>query len=264
MKRRAFSLLEVLVAIGLVIALFGSMFAFMFDTLSARRRALGHAGKQRAATTLIERAELDLMSCVVGDRVKGAGVDGDNTALRILTRGVAAHLAGRGPGDPAVFGDLQQVEYRFEEDVGQIEARRLPAGARGTDGTPFAPLGGSVYKVRFRYHDSTAWRDSFDSLLQGTLPAAVEIAVWFHPWPGDERPEVPESEAEIPGRLTFDATAGFDEAEFARESDLELFDEPEPDRIRVIVIPDASADDPYSQPQEPIDVALGPWGGGSR
>ncbi|MHC4304305.1 MAG: type II secretion system protein [Planctomycetota bacterium] len=224
MKRRAFSLLEVLVAIGLVIALFGSMFAFMFDTLSARRRALGHAGKQRAATTLIERAELDLMSCVVGDRVNGAGVDGDK----------------------------------------QIEARRLPAGARGTDGTPFAPLGGSVYKVRFRYHDSTAWRDSFDSLLQGTLPAAVEIAVWFHPWPGDERPEVPESEAEIPGRLTFDATAGFDEAEFARESDLELFDEPEPDRIRVIVIPDASADDPYSQPQEPIDVALGPWGGGSR
>ena len=267
MTRRAFSLLEVLIAIGLVIVLLGSMFAFMFDTLSARTRALEHAGWQRAATTLIERVELDLMSCVVGDRVNGAGIDGDNTSLRILTRGVAAHLAARGREDPSVFGDLQQVEYRFEEDLGQIEGRRLPAGVRAAGNTPFAPLGGAVYKVRFRYHDSTAWRDSFDSLLQGTLPAAVEIAVWFHPWPGDERPQAPASELEIPERLTFDATAGFDEAEFARESDLELFDEPAPDRIRVIVIPDASSDDPYSQPPETIDVAWGAWGtwgGGPR
>ena len=59
------------------------------------------------------------------------------------------------------------------------------------------------------------------------------------------------------GARVFDATAGFDEAAFARESDLELFDEPEPDRIRVIVILDASADDPYSQPQESVDLALG-------
>ncbi|MHC4770019.1 MAG: type II secretion system protein GspJ [Planctomycetota bacterium] len=190
MRRRAFSLLEVLIAIGLVIALFAAMFAFMFDTLSARSRALEHAGRQLAATTLIERAELDLMSGVFGDRVNGAGVDGDNTALRILTRGVAAHLAGRGPGDPAVFGDLQEVEYRFDEDLGRIEARRRPAGDRGVAPSAFAPLGGPVYKVRFRYHDSTVWRDSFDSLLQDALPVAVEIAVWFHPWPGDPAPHL--------------------------------------------------------------------------
>jgi type II secretory pathway component PulJ len=257
-SRRGFSLLEVLVAIGLVIALFGSMFAFMFDTLSARRRALEHAGKQRAATTLIERAELDLMSCVVGGRANGAGVEGDNTTLRILTRGVAAHLAARGPDDPAVFGDLQQVEYRFEEDLGLIEGRRLPAAVRGGDDTPFAPLGGPVFKVRFRYHDAAGWQDSFDSLLQDALPAAVEIAVWFHPWPGQEQPEAePMNAREVPERLTFDATAGFDEAAFARASDLELFEEPAPDRIRVILIPDASADDPYSQEQEPVDLALG-------
>jgi type II secretory pathway pseudopilin PulG len=258
MRRRAFSLLEVLIAIGLVIALFGAMFAFMFDTLTARRRALEHAGRQRAATTLIERAELDLMSCVVGDRVNGAGVEGDNTALRILTRGVAAHLAGRGSDDPAVFADLQQVEYRFEEDLGRIEARRLHAGVRGADDTSFAPLGGSVYKVRFRYHDSTMWRDSFDSLAQEALPIAVEIAVWFHPWPGAERPEAEAVNGpEIPQRLTFDTTAGFDEAEFVGEAELGFFDEPAPDRIRVILIPDASTDDPYAQEQEPFDLASG-------
>jgi type II secretory pathway pseudopilin PulG len=254
MTRRAFSLLEVLVAIALMIALFGSMFAFMFDTLSARRRALEYAGMQRAALTLIERAELDLMSCVVGDRVNGAGVEGDNESIRILTRSVAADRAGQGMDDPAVFGDLQEVEYRFDEGAGLIEARRAPAGDRTGGSGEFAPLGGAVYKVRFRYHDSTTWRDSFDSLAHGGLPAAVEIAVWFHPWPG-VAPEEPEYE--MPERLTFDATGGFDEAAYARASDVEFFDEPRPDRIRVIVIPDANVDDPYAQPADDLDLALG-------
>ncbi|MHC4770020.1 MAG: hypothetical protein ACYTEI_15125 [Planctomycetota bacterium] len=40
---------------------------------------------------------------------------------------------------------------------------------------------------------------------------------------------------------------------------MQFFDEPPPDRIRVILIPDASADDPYSQQQEPVDLA---WGAG--
>jgi hypothetical protein len=263
MRRRAFSLLEVLIAIGLVVALFGAMFAFLFDILSSRRRALDHTAKQLAATTLIDRAELDLMSCIVGDGVYGAGVEGDNTSLRILTRGVAAHLAGRGPDDPVVFGDLQEVEYRFDEAQGRIEARRLPAGDRGEANAPFAPLGGEVYKVRFRYYDSTVWSDSFDSLSEGRLPVAVEIAVWFRPWPGQgDRPEPEEAaDPEIPQRLTFDPTGGFDEAEYARQSDLEFFDEPEPDRFRVILILDASTDDPYADQDEPIDVALG---GGQR
>jgi hypothetical protein len=256
-KRRAFSLLEVLVAIALMIALFGSMFAFMFDMLSARRRALEYAGMQRAAVTLIDRLESDLMSCVVGDRVYGAGVEGDNDSLRILTRGVAAHLAGQGMDDPEVFGDLQEVEYRFDEGLGLIEARRVPAGDRGAGDGDFAPLGGAVSKIRFRYHDSTIWRDSFDSLAHDGLPAAVEVAVWFHPWPGEERDEPGDLGFEMPQRLTFDETAGFDEAAYARESDLEVFDEPRPDRIRVIVIPDATTDDPYAQPEDSLDLALG-------
>jgi prepilin-type N-terminal cleavage/methylation domain-containing protein len=258
-RRGGFTLLEVLIAIALVLALFGAMFAFLFDVLSSRRRALDYAAKHLAAVTLIDRAELDLMFCIVGDRVYGAGVEGDNTSLRILTRGVAAHLAGRGAEDPAVLGDLQRAEYRFDEALGRIEARRLPVGERRVEDAPYAPLGGRVYKVRFRYHDSVAWRDSFDSLSEGRLPVAVEIAMWFYPWPGTEALPEPgaEFETEIPQRLTFDSTAGFDEAEYARLSDLELFDEPEPDRIRVIVVPDASADDPYAEPVEPFDLALG-------
>ena len=49
-----------------------------------------------------------------------------------------------------------------------------------------------------------------------------------------------------PMRLTFDAGGGFDESQVARRTDIEFFGEPRPDRLRVIVIPDGSTDDPYA------------------
>jgi hypothetical protein len=42
-----------------------------------------------------------------------------------------------------------------------------------------------------------------------------------------------------PVRRAFDADAGCDEQAFAESIDVEFFDEPTPDRIRVIIIPDA-------------------------
>ena len=108
-------------------------------------------------------------------------------------------------------------------------------------------MGGSVYKVRFRYHDGTSWLDTFDSRSYGRLPLAVEIAIWFEPWPGEEPVSQDEPDDELGGsdRLTFDAIDTFDEREFAEQSDMDLYSEPKPDRIRVIVIPDAAAgDDP--------------------
>ncbi len=247
-RRRAapggFTLLEVLIGIALLTALLGAMFAFLFHLLSARRRALDHVATQLAATTLIDRAEQDLMSSVVGDPFHGAGVEGDNSSLRVLTRGVAAYLASRGAGDPAALGDLQIAEYRFDEGARQIEARRTPAGDRRGEPEAYAPLGGAVYKVRFRYHDTTAWRDTYDSLAEDRLPLAVEIAVWFYPWPGAGE-TVDDDPPDRPQRLTFDASGAFDEVEYARRSEAELFDEPLPDRIRVILVPDAAADDPY-------------------
>ncbi|MEE9129831.1 MAG: prepilin-type N-terminal cleavage/methylation domain-containing protein [Phycisphaerales bacterium] len=238
--RRGFTLLEVLIVIGLVMALLGSMFTFMFDLLSSRDRAIQYSAQQLGATTLIERVEADLMTCVVGDADSGSGVDGDTQRLRILTRSVAASLAERGVGDPAVFGDLQLTEYRFDESRRQIMAsRRFVQTNNTTDRTSDFPVGGSVYKVRFRFHDGTSWRDTFDSRSYGRLPLAVEVAVWFEPWPGEEPDPIPQED----DRLTFDAIDTFDERAYAEQSDLEFYREPRPDRIRVIVIPDASTGD---------------------
>ncbi len=248
--RHGFTLLEVLIAIALIGALLSSMFVFMHEFLQSRSRALDYTARQRAAATLIDRVESDLIACIVGDERLGAGIDGDASRMTILTRGVAAHLAGRGI-DAGVLSDLQQSQYRFQESSRLIELRRgTPSGGGDEMPDDFAAIG-PAFKVRFRYHDGDRWSDTFDSLASNRLPVAVEVAVWYRPWPGEQPAPVsgdaPPAESD---RLTFDTTGGFDDAAFARSSDMDSFDEPRPDRFRIIVIPDASADDPFATGDE--------------
>ena len=251
MIRRGFSLIEVLVAIALLLVLVGALYSFLFNMLDARRRALDVSGRQRAAMVLIDRLEGDLLTSLVGDARVGAGVAGGDEQIRVLSRSVPAHLAEE-PG-AAAFGDLLASTYAFEPGRGLTFDRSVGGSRRRGDA---AAVGEGVFRVRFRYHDGASWVDAFDSLEAGRLPAAVEVAVWFDPWPG-ERPEPaaedPEDDAEEDPFLD----AGFDEDAFARTSDLETFDEPLPDRIRVIVIPDAveAAEAAASSAADPDDAS---------
>jgi prepilin-type N-terminal cleavage/methylation domain-containing protein len=251
--RRAFSLIEVLVAVALLAAVAGILYSFLSGLAASRARALKYARQQSAASVLIERVEADLSSCLVGDSATGAGVAGDEREIRILSRGVAAGLAERGAGDPRVLGDLQASEYRFNESGRVIEARK---GAVSTDAAgdaePFWPVSDELFRVRFRYYDGAQWRESFDSLAAGRLPHAVEIAIWFRPWPGPPDDALPsEEEDDFAARLTFDAGGGFDESEFAAlgESEIEI---PPPDRVRVIAVPDPEGEE--SENPQPDDV----------
>jgi len=262
---RGFTLLEVLVAIALIGGLLLSMLAFVHNLLSSRDRALAATGRRLAAAALIEHIEHDLMTCVAGDLASGSGIQGDGRTLRVMSRGVA--VTEPGLRDGSVLGDLQVSEYRFDENTGLIEARRLEPGDAiaapdffDDRDVPvldhgFEPLG-RVHLVRLRYLDDGRWRDDFDSLTAGRLPVAVEVAVWYRPWPGQAEREATSDDDPGDGdqgsRLTFDDRAGgFDEAEYARRSDVEGQDEPRPDRVRVIVIPDGSTDDPYGEPPPP-------------
>jgi len=239
-----------MIAIAMLGALLGSMFAFMHELLRSRSTALDYTARQLAAATLIDCIESDLIACIVGDERLGAGIDGDASRLSILSRGVAAHLAGRGI-DGGVLGDLQQAQYRFQDASRLIEVRRGTPGDGPDAMTDDFVAIGPAFKVRFRYHDGDRWSDTFDSLAKNRLPRAVEVAVWYHAWPGEQQTpvsgEVFQAESD---RLTFDTTGGFDDAAFARSSDMDSFDEPRPDRFRVIVIPDASADDPFATGDE--------------
>lgn len=223
-RRRGFSLLEVLLAIALITALLGAMFAFLWDMLQVRERMLLETGRARGAALLIDAVERDLLTCVVGDAARGSGVQGDATTLSIMSRGVPARLAGAGERG-LVFADLERSRYRFTGS-GLIEGLRGPVVRGDVDG--FETMGGPVGRLRFRYHDGSAWRDDFDSLAEDRLPIAIEVAIWYAVEPANEEPGFVDDD------IAFGEPVEFDAAE----------DEPEqlPDRVRVILVPDSGGE----------------------
>lgn len=270
--RPAFTLLEVLLAIALGIALIGALFAFYWDLLAARERLLAGVERSRAVAILFEGLERDLLTAVAGDDRTGAGVSGGAASIEITCRAVAVRRAGESPR--AAFSDLERSAYRFaggeitvaravvseegapatesDPDAGASEGAATEEAdtegaateeAAAADAAPAAPaafavaapLGGSIAKVRFRYHDGEAWRDDFDSLALNRLPVAVEVAVWF------ELPDELRESAEPPA----DEQASLDGA-IAPRADFGAPDEeslPPPDRVRVIAIPGSAEPD---------------------
>lgn len=243
--RRAFSLIEVLIAIALLLALVASMYGFFFDMLRSRAGAMEYMQQRMAAAAFIKQLDADLMTCVAGDASLGAGVKGSQTQLLVLGRSVAASLAAQEPDNAKVFGDLQFTEYRFDPERPGIDMRRGPAGGAKGERGEFSRLQGTIHKLRFRYHDGREWRQSFDSAAEGRLPRAVEVSIWFRPT-ASEREEAmgfaPEGEAGLTEQPATRSGA-FDERAYARQSDLRDSDEPRPDRLRVFVIADADAED---------------------
>jgi hypothetical protein len=102
--------------------------------------------------------------------------------------------------------------------------------------------------VRFRYHDGRGWRESFDA-SRGGLPAAVEVAIWIRGAEpvAEEVPQAPEP-ARPSRRMTVHADDGPEESpspaglveDDGVEEEPELPPPParEPDRVRVMVVPD--------------------------
>lgn len=246
-SRRSFTLLEVLIALALAIALLGSVFTFYFNVMNTRARLLERSERYRAATTLIDRLEAELMVAVAGAGNLNEGVRGNATTLTVAGRGVAASLAERGTLAPEVFSDLQVTRYQFDERARQLELTRRAAGHDDTSRREV--ISGRIARVRFRYYDGTRWRSEYDSLDADALPHAVEVAIWF------ELPDDEQADVGVPGiapidepvaRNTFDADAGFDEFGFAMRDDRGFEDEPLPDRLRIIRIPDAAEEDVLS------------------
>jgi len=216
--RRGFSLLEVMVTLGVVGLLAGTVFAFMLDLLRGRESIADATRDAVAAATIIERIEGDLL---VGVAEAGgeAGVSGD--AHRVKVRGRSVVLSADG------LGDGVGSEFRFDERSGLIEGRLLAGGGA------FEVVSDRVRACRFRYFDGRRWRQQFDSREAGSLPVAIEIAIWFG------RVEAEEEDG------LFDE--GPSEAEMLEAAPAAAFvsmeDEPtlpsrEPDVLRVMIVPD--------------------------
>jgi prepilin-type N-terminal cleavage/methylation domain-containing protein len=207
--RRGFTLIEVLIAIGLLVVLSVAMGTFAFNLLQTRDRLMAQSAAEAGVGLLLDRLEHDLTWCIAGNADDGAGVKGTSTGIEILRRDVRL-LDGQ-----VAVGVARKAHYHHEG--GAV----LAHAADGDDET--VALG--VERLRLRYHDGQAWLDEFDSSEAGTLPVAVEVSVWFDPHEGGtDRNDGGAEDETIPSEelmpAEFDITPS------------------EPDRRRIVVIPD--------------------------
>jgi prepilin-type N-terminal cleavage/methylation domain-containing protein len=246
--RGAFTLMEVILAVALLALLSGAMCTFIWDLETRRRELAAAARDQQAGGVLVERLEGDLLAGLVGDPVVGAGVQGTATGVKLLTRGVAMLGGGGGRGSGATArggeaggartgagGDLIGAEYVFDESGGVLKGRRWNAGLGAAAAGEFETISDRVERVRLRYFDGREWVESFNSLERGALPVAVEVAVWFRT---GVKPKAAETGGAGASGLKVDATKPLSAATDAGMSVDAVLPLRDPDRLRVIVVPD--------------------------
>jgi type II secretory pathway pseudopilin PulG len=226
-SRRAFTLVELLVSIGLVVLLVGAMSAFLSDAMRTRARVVEESSFARSADAMIAAIERALETSIVEDAVAGSGISGGPTSISILKSGASTWRLGTRTPERALE-EIDRLVVRFDEASGAVSIGR-------GDVAP-TQIPGTLHRVRFRYFDGTSWRSRFDSVQEGRLPAAVEIAIW-HRAPRTEEPPPPVERPE------FDDATDIDESgeDAAEEADAEALpsDARRPDRLRVVAIPDA-------------------------
>ena len=259
MTRRAFSLLEVLLALTLILALSASVYAFLFELLDRRTRIIEETDSTGGIAAVFDRVQTDLAfavaSGVAGDGGAIAGVRGDAEELSILSRAV---LGPKGPDDTDHPGDLRRAVVRFDADSRRLLGRSGRAGS-AENGDEFV-LAEGVRAARFRFHNGSSWRESFDSRSAGGLPVLVELSIWLgDPVEPDDRETLGDDfDADMlddDDELSpFEEPFGFaPDAAFDLDLDPGLDPELElgpPDRRRVFIVPDAGEAQPADSDQE--------------
>lgn len=188
--RRGLSLLEVLVAIGLLMALGVALASFVGDLRRSRERIATAIERQRAADALLEEIERAIATTLVEDALLGTGLRGRADRLEVVSRTVAAWRL----GDPSLRHLALEDRERLAIMPDGAERTRIERrGAAGGDGG----RGELPIAIRFRYLDEGQWVESFDSVERGSLPRAVEITLWWSQPPPDAEIEPADLESQF-------------------------------------------------------------------
>lgn len=233
----AFTLIETLIAVALLMLLSAAMLAFLFDLRTQRLTLSDLSSDLEVGSVLFDRIERDLALCLAQDPEREtAGVKGDASSLSIVARRVWLNI-----DDPALgMRALTRTTYRFDaaSNTLTIEADNQTS-----------ILSDRVEAFRIRYNDTAqpdTWRESFDAVESAGLPVAIEVAIWFKP-PGPARRDNTEPTAStnaVPTDPRLSAAA--EEASAIRRqalaspmSDSSEVPDREPDRWRIFALPDA-------------------------
>ena len=233
---RGFTLLEVLLALGIIILLLATMTRVFDDLVEARTRVRRSMLRTEGIAAALELLTRSADSAVATGLDGEAGVTGDSVSIRIARSGVATTRLGDPTTGISPVQDRHAVELAFRD--GEIVVRDEDDGVSET-------LVTGLFAIRLRYHDGRDWADSWDSDASG-LPVAIECAIWTAPWPDAAWPAwIPEPEIDDePPAAEDDVALGSDLGDSLEEIEIGTILEsddplPVPDHVRVISILDA-------------------------
>jgi type II secretory pathway pseudopilin PulG len=181
-RRRAFTLIEALLALALTTMVAVLAFSFLSTLAASKKLSARAADEQRSVGLFLDRLEDDLTAAVAADPAAGAGIVGSSSSLQVLSRGVGI------PTDPALgeqaareqLSDLRGTRFNLSGE--QIMGARWVGPTAGSSASAEPIAGGNgagVAGLRFRYFDGSAWSDAFDSAKSNALPVAIEVGVWY-------------------------------------------------------------------------------------
>jgi len=198
---RGFSLLEVVLAVSLALALLGSMFGFYRHAVRVRAAVVDEMERLAAFRSVMRLLTDELRSAFVV-RALGQGLQGTDVEMMFATVRlpsavvwVEQSLTETNPLPPQ--RDLQIVDYRLRyvenEDGDLVVAglerlcQRILMAREAEEGVEIGVefLTPWVRFVRFRYWDGTAWQEAWQG---DDLPQAVEICLGEQPLPEDSEP----------------------------------------------------------------------------
>ena len=233
-----FSLLETLIAVGLIGVLIGTIGLFVNQIAGSRTQLRASTSRDALATAIFDGLETALMTAIARTGSGSPGIIGTSRGLSVAHDGV---VVSRVFGDipQAVFAPESTLLFEFDESSGEARLRRDDSSSPVSE----TALGA----VRFRYLSNGAWSSSWNSFDSGGLPAAIECSIWWISPFEDEtslddfEPDLLDSNADAfgdePGDESVDATGG------------DMPSNP-PDRIRLMRVPDGGVfetdDDPGS------------------
>lgn len=169
---RGFSLVEVLLAIVLLLALVGGLFTFIDGLRTGSQAADQRAAQMAAAEAVLDELEASLATTYVAGRDGVGGIVGDADHLNVRGRAWAYQPHAT---------DVGGCDLRMDHE--HLSARRVVGG----DPKAWEAIR-AVGGIRIRYHVGGEWKPAFDSAQAGELPAAVEISLWLGDGPGTGTP----------------------------------------------------------------------------
>ena len=202
-KVKAFTLLEVVLAIGIAVGMLVVVLFFYQQTADLRAQLLQRTEQLSTARLLMDRITAELRTTRRHEYFQGAFI-GESDFLQFIKTDIPSRVAWRSGAlgrAATVETDLKLVRYSLNSSGGTnilglarseeslLEARSLRAAsdlATSQSVSNSLPLlTEDIHFLRFRYWDGKSWQDSWRS---SELPQGVEVSLGMEAFPPEAQP----------------------------------------------------------------------------